>query len=535
MLSRHNLLTSFLEQAVVTHPQSTAVEDASGQLSYAQLRDRALRVAQLLKQQGVARGDHVVLCMGNSIGFCAAFWGTLYAGAVAVPLNTDTKLPKLAFVLADCAATAVIQDTDQTDKTAAARQQAKSDAALISTGAETAFADALQGAGELGTGTAQPATVLDQDLAAIIYTSGSTGHPKGVMLSHLNMTSAARSVAEYLGYRASDRIFCAIPMTFDYGLHQLTMAALTGACLLVEPSFARPLFALQRLAKSAATVFPVVPTMVPLIAPLAARYDFSSVRCISSTAAALHAPFIDQLEAIFPNATVFSMYGLTECHRCTYLDPGELTRRRTSVGKAIPNTELWVVDAEGTPHRRNATGELVIRGATVMKGYLNNPEKTAEKLRPGPMPGEQVLYTGDTCRLDEDGFVYFISRSDDILKVAGEKVAPSEVETALIAHPDVGEVCALGVEHPVYGQQCCAVVSGPALNSKEVAQALKVWCAERLEAHVVPARILVVEALARNGNGKIDRHQLRDWLEADLPPARSSLRAPSPKADPLPS
>ncbi|UWR85748.1 acyl--CoA ligase [Phaeobacter inhibens] len=533
MLSKHNLLTNFLEQAASDYPHSTAAEDSTRQLTFAEMRDRAQRVAQLLKQQGVARGDHVVLCMSNSVGFCVAFWATLYAGAAAVPLNTDTKVAKLAFVLGDCAATAVIHDDDQSAKITQSLQDAGSDAAMIRFGAETAFSAALDGAGDRP--QQAPATVLDQDLAAIIYTSGSTGNPKGVMLSHLNMTSAARSVAEYLGYQATDRIFCAIPMTFDYGLHQLTMATLTGACLLVEPSFARPLFALQRLAKSGATVFPVVPTMVPLIAPLAARYDFSAVRSISSTAAALHAPFIDQLEVIFPNATVFSMYGLTECHRCTYLDPAELTRRRTSVGKAIPNTELWVVDADGNSHRRNATGELVIRGSTVMKGYLNNPEKTAEKLRPGPMPGEQVLYTGDTCRLDEDGFVYFISRSDDILKVAGEKVAPSEVETALIAHPDVDEVCALGVDHPVYGQQCCAFVSGPDASSPDSARALKTWCADRLEAHVVPARILVVEALARNGNGKVDRHLLREWLDAGTSSGNQSDAVSRSHADPVPS
>ncbi|ATG35442.1 long-chain-fatty-acid- CoA ligase IcfB [Phaeobacter piscinae] len=533
MLSQRNLLTDFLEQAASDHPQSVAIEDSTIRLTFADMRDRALRVAYLLKEQGVARGDHVVLCMSNSAGFCAAFWGTLYAGAVAVPLNTDTKTAKLAFVLGDCAATAVILDADQSAKITQALQVTASGAAMISFGTGTSFSAALEGNGDLG--ATAPAIVLDQDLATIIYTSGSTGRPKGVMLSHLNMVSAARSVAQYLGYHDSDRIFCAIPMSFDYGLHQLTMATLVGACLLVEPSFARPLFALQRLATSHATVFPMVPTMVPLIAPLAARYDFSAVRCISSTAAALHAPFIDQLETIFPNATVFSMYGLTECHRCTYLDPTELTRRRTSVGKAIPNTELWVVDAEGNTHRRNATGELVIRGSTVMKGYLNNPEQSAEKLRPGPMPGEQVLYTGDTCRLDAEGFVYFISRSDDILKVAGEKVAPSEVETALIAHPDVSEVCALGMEHPVYGQQCCAVVSGPDGSSPDSAAALKRWCTDRLEAHVVPARILVVDALARNGNGKIDRQILREWLEAGTSSSRQPDVTIQPRAEPVPS
>ncbi|WP_372394627.1 class I adenylate-forming enzyme family protein [Azospirillum sp. HJ39] len=526
------LLTSFLDSSADGRGDAPALRDSRRDLTFAEVRRAAWRVAAELADGGVGPGDRVAIVMANSAAFGIAFWGVLYAGAVAVPLNPGTRSAKLAWIFGNCSPAAILCDDDLERLVTDACGEAGIRAHLLVHGKE-------RGPGSLdllidGTGGTPVATgrVIDRDLAAIIYTSGSTGEPKGVMLSHLNMTSAARSVAQYLDYRSDDLVFCAIPLTFDYGLHQLTMTTLVGACLYVEPSFAQPFFALQHLAQSRASVFPVVPTMVPLIAPLAGRFDLTAVRCITSTAAMLHVDGIDTLTALFPGARLFSMYGLTECHRCTYLDPSELDRRKSSVGKAIPNTELWVVDEAGVAHRRDATGELVIRGSTVMNGYWKNPEKTAQKLRPGPWPGELVLYTGDICRLDGEGFLYFISRSDEILKVAGEKVAPSEVEAVLSAHPAVAEVCVLGIDHPVYGQQCCAVVTLRPAGGAGVepdAAGLKAWCASRLEPHAVPARIVVADALARNGNGKIDKQLLRQKLAsrpAAVPPPPLSSTEP---------
>lgn len=518
MIAPPTLLTRFLDDAATSWADTIAAEDALRHLSFGQMRDAALRIARWLQSRGVRPGDRVVLSMANSVTLCAAFWGTLYAGAVAVPLNPDTKPAKLRFIHADCTPKAVICDDDLAEL----HKDIDPKVAVLDGTLAAHFADKTL---ETPVSLAAPVPVIDQDLAAIIYTSGSTGDPKGVMLSHLNMTTAARSVCGYLGYTAQDRVFCCIPMTFDYGLHQLTMTTLAGATLIVEPSFAQPLFALKRLAQSRATVFPIVPTMVPLIAPLADRFDLGCVRCISSTSAALHGTFIDALAGLFPKARIFSMYGLTECHRCTYLDPDQLQQRKTSVGKAIPNTKMWVVDVAGVAHSANAVGELVIQGSTVMKGYWRNPAKTAEKLRNGPIPGEMVLYTGDTCRLDAEGFLYFISRSDDILKVGGEKVAPSQVDGTLITHPEVAEVCSFGVEHPVYGQQCiAAVVLKTPRDDAPSDRALRDWCATRLEPHAVPAKVWIVPAIPRNGNNKVDRHLLlARYHEAS--PARSPLSA----------
>jgi acyl-CoA synthetase (AMP-forming)/AMP-acid ligase II len=366
---------------------------------------------------------------------------------------------------------------------------------------------------------------IDQDLACIIYTSGSTGTPKGVMLSHLNLVAASSSVCDYLALASYDRVFCAIPFTFDYGLHQITMCTLVGATLIVERSFTQPLFSLHRLAQYRSTVFPIVPSMVGLIEPLAARFDFSELGTVTSTAAALHPHAIHRLQQMFPNARIFSMYGLTECHRCTYLDPNELPHRQSSVGKAIPNTELWVVDEHGTRHDRGATGELVIRGSTVMKGYWNNPAETNAKLRPGPCPGETVLYTGDICALDQDGFVYFVCRKDDVLKVNGHKVPPREVEHALLLHPDVTQAAVIGMPHSTLGDELVAFVSLMERSTLDI-PTLRAWCALHLEPFMVPRRLAVLPSLPTSPNGKIDRLALKDRA-TKRPDARRQLDPPS--------
>lgn len=502
MIPNHLFLHQHLDHSAATRPDHVAVQDVNGALDYATLRAEAMALALRLESRGVQPKDRVVLLMENSVDFARAFWGASYAGAVVTPLNVETKSDKLAYIVADCTPAAVIVDAALEDRVRAA-MGADGAAAVLTL--KPVGTDAADGPAPC------VGRVIDQDLGGMIYTSGSTGQPKGVMLSHQNLTAASRSVCSYLGYTTEDRIFVTIPLTFDYGMHQLTMAALVGATVVIERNFSQPLFTLGRVVKSGATCFPLVPTMAPLITALADRFDFSSVRLISSTAAALHPRMIEQLRKIFPAASVFSMYGLTECHRCTYLPPDQLDQRKGSVGLAIPNTEMWIEDSDGTRHLRDATGELVIRGATVMKGYWNNYAKTAERLKPGRFPGEMVLYTGDLCRLDAEGYLYFLSRSDDVLKIRGEKVAPKEVEDVLLQHPDVSEAVALGRADKVQGQQLVAFVTlAPGADAD--GRALRDWCARHLEGIAVPRAVEIREAFARSANGKIDRSQLIDEL-----------------------
>jgi len=238
------------------------------------------------------------------------------------------------------------------------------------------------------------------------------------------------------------------------------------------------------------------------------EYDFSSIRYVTNTAAALPVKHIELLLDLFPDAQVFSMYGLTECKRCTYLPPEDIRRKMTSVGIAIPNTELWVIDEHDQKLGPNQVGQLVIRGATVMRGYWEKPEQTAKKLKPGPLPGESVLYTGDLCKIDDDGYLYFVGRMDDVIKSRGEKVAPKEVENALVHIPGVKEVAVIGVPDELFGQAVKAFVvpeKGVELNPKHILAEAK----ERLEAFMVPKFVEIVLDLPKTTTGKILKTDLR--------------------------
>lgn len=519
------IIPHYLEAAASARGETIALIDGDRRLTYSELRVQVFKLATELLRRGVGRGDRVVMLIANSIDFVVAFWAIQYVGAVAVPLNPAIITSKLRWILADCSPSFLIVDASFSSRAPDVQPPLLASNRILCVGdSGTSDRPPLH----LSTGPVPEwdvsSVAIDQDLACIIYTSGSTGTPKGVMLSHLNLVAASSSVSDYLALAGADRVFCAIPFTFDYGLHQITMSTLVGATLIVERAFTQPLFSLHRLVQLRSTVFPIVPSMVGLIEPFASRFDFSQLRTVTSTAATLHPHAIDRLQQMLPNARIFSMYGLTECHRCTYLDPSELPHRKTSVGKAIPNTELWVVDEHGIRHDCDATGELVIRGSTVMKGYWNNPVDTKEMLRPGPFPGETVLHTGDICTLDHDGFVYFVCRKDDVLKVNGQKVPPKEVEQALLLHPDVAQAAVIGVPHHTLGDELVAFVSIREQSTLDI-PALRAWCVQHLEPFMVPRRLAVLPTLPTTPNGKIDRLALMDRATA-----RPDVRRPLPSS-----
>jgi acyl-CoA synthetase (AMP-forming)/AMP-acid ligase II len=286
----------------------------------------------------------------------------------------------------------------------------------------------------------------------------------------------------------------------------MLMAFRTGARLVLERSFAFPAQILQIIKDERITGFPGVPTIFASLAELKSLkdHDFSSIRYVTNTAAALPLKHITMLRDLFAGARIYSMYGLTECKRCTYLPPEDLERKPLSVGIAIPNTEMWIVDDNDQRVEPGIVGQLVIRGATVMKGYWGKPEATARKLKPGPLPGEQVLYTGDYCRMDAEGYLYFIGRSDEIIKSRGEKVAPKEVENVLVNIPGVKEAAVVGVPDELLGQAVKAFVvieQGRIVGERQ----LQMECQKRLENFMVPKSIVIVPSLPRTDTGKLKK------------------------------
>jgi amino acid adenylation domain-containing protein len=522
-MTRIHLLHDYLIASARRLPDKAALVCGEQRLSYRTLDERSDSLAAKLAGLGVVRGDRVIVFADNTVDTAIAFWAVLKANAIVSIVNPLTKTDKLAYLMNDCRARVMISDGHLAHVFADAVRKAPHCEALIVSGVFGDREDNLLAGltvtrwpAAVATGTAPRRQCIDVDLAAIIYTSGSTGEPKGVMLTHRNMLAACASISEYLRIAEDEVILGVLPLAFDYGLYQMIMAFAAGARLVLERSFAFPAAVLRKVVDEQVTGFPGVPTIFAVMGGMTSldQYDFSAIRYATNTAAALPVKAITMLRGLFPAARIYSMYGLTECKRCTYLPPEAIDRKPESVGIAIPNTELWLVDDHD--HRLGPTqigqigqvGQLVIRGATVMKGYWEKPGATAKKLRPGPVPGEQVLYTGDLCRLDDEGFLYFVGRMDDIIKSRGEKVAPKEVEAAVVDIAGVREAAVIGVPDDVLGQAIKAFVvldPGVTLDVK----AIQRGCQERLESFMVPRLIEIVAELPKTSTGKIKKTDLR--------------------------
>jgi amino acid adenylation domain-containing protein len=507
------LLHHLLDDTVRRLPAKTALSCEGVPCTYREIDARVDQLARLLKARGVRRGDRVTLFLDNGLEMIAGIYATLRIGGVFVPVNPLTKAHKLAYLLNDMGASALVTQ----GVLRATWREALASNGSVHTGL---VVDAVPGdvserclpypaPQERIDGPAVEPSVIDQDLAAIIYTSGSTGDPKGVMLSHLNMVSAARSITTYLGLRESDVIACALPLAFDYGLYQVLMAFNVGARLSLERSFAFPVQVLERMVSERVTVFPGVPTMFSLLMNLKGvdRFDLCALRMITNTAAALSEEHIRRLRAMFPQAVLFSMYGLTECKRVTYLPPEQLDVRPTSVGRGMPNEEVWLVDESGQRLPNGSTGELVIRGSNVMRGYWQKPFETAQRLKPGLLPGEVLLHSGDLFRTDEEGWLYFVARKDDIIKSRGEKVSPREVENAIYCLEGVMDAAVVGVPDDLLGEAIKAFVvikDGHSLNERDVVR----HCLRRLENFMAPKYVEFVRELPQTDTGKIKKTAL---------------------------
>jgi len=503
-----------LHESLLQHGSSSmrdrAALVADGQsYAFGELLDASRRLAGALRSRGVGRGDRVAIQLENSWESAIAVFGTLIAGAVFVLVNPQTPASKLEFILRDSGARALLTETALERVALDALKGLEHRPAMLCAGVSGNSAESLEAALAAAQPLAEPVPVIPLDLAAIIYTSGSTGTPKGVMQTHQAMVFTTGSLIEYLRLTENEKILCVLPLSFDYGLYQLLMAVALGACLVLERSFTFLGQVLGRMRDEKVTVFPGVPTIFAtlLAAHRRAALSFPSVVRLTNTAAALPDEFTSGLRAIFPNALIFRMYGLTECKRVSYLDPELVDAKPGSVGKAIPGTEVYLLSAEGKPVPTGEAGILHVRGPHVMAGYWNRPDLTDEMLKPGKLPGERVLCTHDLFRMDDQGYLYFVGRTDDIIKTRGEKVSPVEVENALHRIPGVREAAVVGVPDELLGQAIRAyVVADPAAGL--TVQSLRADSAAFLEPYMVPTQVILCDGLPRSPNGKVNKRIL---------------------------
>ncbi|MBP1202248.1 acyl-CoA ligase (AMP-forming) (exosortase A-associated) [Duganella sp. 1411] len=521
------LVHDFIFSSAARAPDAEALVDGARRLSYAQLAALTRRTCAALRARGARRGERVAVYMEKNIEHVAALFGAAAAGMVFVPVNPLLKPEQVAYILRDCDVRVLVTSADRLRQLAPSLGGCDSLHSVLALGAAraaTAVADigqiavldweaALAEADSIEAEAVLPARrITDSDVAAILYTSGSTGQPKGVVLSHRNLVAGAASVASYLGNSADDRILAVLPLSFDYGLSQLTTAFLSGACAVLI-NHLLPRDVLTAVAAERITGLAGVPPLWIQLAALDWPAD-CTLRYLTNSGGAMPRATLDQLRARLPAAKPYLMYGLTEAFRSTFLPPAELDRRPDSMGKAIPNAEVLVLRPDGSECAPGEPGELVHRGPLVSLGYWNDAARTAERFKPyrSPLTGlmlpEMAVWSGDTVRRDEDGFLYFISRADEMIKTSGYRVSPGEVEAVLYAQGEVAEAAALGVPHPTLGQAIVVVVAvraGRALDEARLLAALK----PHLPNYMLPHKIILADAsLPRNANGKIDRKLL---------------------------
>jgi amino acid adenylation domain-containing protein len=508
---------TFLEHSAERFPEKLALVCGRERVSYRDIEERANRLAHSLAAEGIQRGDRVGIFLDNSVEAVVSIFAVLKAGGVFFVINPTTKSGKLSYVVNNCRARGLVMPAS---KLAAMEEMLTATPHLervwlTGSGGRQQQARAKRfvafesSVGDTKFSQKPPAKqCIDIDLAALIYTSGSTGRPKGVMLTHLNIVSAATSITSYLENTPDDVIINVLPLSFDYGLYQVLMAFKVGATVVLERSFTYPHAVLQTLIRENVTGFPLVPTIAAILLELdLSAYRFPSLRYITNTAAALPSDHIRQLRALFPHVKIFSMYGLTECKRVSYLPPDQLDLRPTSVGRGMPNEEVYIVDDHGNRVGPGVVGELVVRGSNVMKGYWELPEETDRMLRPGLLPGEKVLHTGDLFYMDEEGYLFFFGRKDDIIKTRGEKVSPKEVEDVLYGMNGISEAAVIGTPDPVLGEAVRAFVTlreGAELTEQEILR----HCAERLESFMVPQSVVFEKTLPKTDSGKISKRQI---------------------------
>ena len=507
------LVQHFIERAADKRGDNTAVIDIGGAVSYGALNARANRLAHLLRDQGVKRGDRVVLCLENSSSWIAWYFAILKAGGIAVPLPSGVTNDRLQSALVDCEPRVCV-----TDEKSAADARVVLDASgarvLVPQPRSPLAADRWVAVDDQASG--HPSTNLevrsvDIDLADIIYTSGSTGSPRGVMLSHLNVRSNTESVVSYLRLVETDRVIVVLPLHYVYGLSLLHTHAAAGGSVVIENRSAFPNVTLQSMLREQVTGLAGVPSTFALLLHRSAiaSMQFPALRYVTQAGGPMSPAMIREWRQAVPGVPFYVMYGATEASaRLSYLEPAELDARPGSIGRAIPNVELRLLDENNVEVAPGDVGEIVARGSNIALGYWNAPQDTRDVF------GPEGYHTGDLAIADEDGFLYIVGRKRDMLKVGAHRIGAKEIEDVLHEHHAVHEAAVVGAPHALLGETPVAFVS---LRSDVTDGETTIieFCRARLADHKIPSRVIVIDELPKSETGKLDKRALRAVLASD--------------------
>ncbi|SDY14550.1 acyl-CoA ligase (AMP-forming), exosortase A system-associated [Nitrosomonas sp. Nm33] len=520
----HELVFNTANRGVITE----ALVYQQQRLDYATLAQEIELAANALLALRLGRGERLAIYLEKRFETVIAMFGASAAGGVFVPINPLLKAAQVAYILKDCNVRILVTSVDRFNLLISVLSECHDLHAVIVVGSAENL-PVIPGMHVIcwQEAMAMPRSIhpyrcIDSDMAAILYTSGSTGKPKGVVLSHRNLVTGAKSVSQYLKNNQDDRILSILPLSFDYGLSQLTTAFYVGATNVLM-NYLLPRDIIDEAINESITGLAAVPPLWIQLAQL--KWEkVTSLRYITNSGGAMPRATLDKLRCALPNTSIFLMYGLTEAFRSTFLPPEEVGKRPDSIGKAIPNVEVLVLREDGSQCAPGEPGELVHRGPLVSMGYWNDAEKTAKYFRPlllcqsGLTIPEIAVWSGDTVRMDEEGFLYFIGRCDDMIKTSGYRVGPAEIEEIIYSTECIAEAVAIGVPHPTLGQAIIVVaipLDGVHLDPETLLSA----CKRHLPTFMVPSLIELRQGhLLRNPNGKIDRKSIaQEFLHTFMP------------------
>jgi long-chain acyl-CoA synthetase len=515
----------YLENSARLYPNKEALIAGKERLTYSTINQYSDQLALFLLGIGITRNDRVIIYMDNSSETVISVYGILKAAGVFVVINSQVKASKLSYIIKDSGASVIITHVSKSNVIEKTFNDITNQVKIIWVGSKLSIPKSLLSSSfswdDLFNNINKQeysaykrsneldrikAGCIDLDLAALTYTSGSTGEPKGVMSTHINIISAAQSIIQYIENIEDDIILDTLPLSFDYGLYQVIMAFIFGGTVVLEKSFIFITDIIKLIQKEQITGFPIVPTIIAMLLKIKnlKKYDFSSLRYITNTGAALPVEHIKRIRNELPDVRIFSMFGLTECKRVCYLPPDEIDRRPGSVGKAMPNCEVFIVDENEQEVKPGEVGELVVRGSNVMKGYWNSPDLTAKYFRPGLNFSENLLFTGDYFKKDTEGYLYFLGRKDDMIKSRGERLSAKEIENVIYQIEGIIEVAVIGVPDEILGQVIKAYIvkdSDFKIAQKDVLK----YCSQHLESFAIPKYIEFVDKIPKTPHGKIDK------------------------------
>ncbi len=520
------LLYDYFDESARKYPDKDALIFGAERYIYSDIYKRVNLLADILVNIGLQRQDRVLIYMDNSPEEVISFYAAMKAGGIFTIINSSVQFQKFSYIINDAKPAIIIADIRKKQIVKKAITTNTHSCCIIWVGAESIteedhpyiteylwkniFTISALNTGDYESQYTHVNRCLDLDLAGLIYTSGSTGDPKGVMETHRNIISAAQSIIQYLENTPDDKILVTLPLSFDYGLYQVIMAFMFGGTIVLEKSFIFLSKILSLISKEKITGFPIVPTIVAMIFKTIdlRSFDLRCLRYITNTGASFPVDHIMKLRKALPHVQIYSMFGLTECKRIAYLPPDRIDDKPDSVGQAMPNCEVFIVDEDGKQVKPGEAGELIVRGSNVMQGYWNAPNLTAKTFKPALGFKENLLFTGDYFKQDSEGLLYFIGRIDDMIKSRGERISAKEVEHIITQIEGITECAVIGVDDDILGQAVKAFVvpvPGTNMNTKEVVE----YCSRNLEPYCIPKFVEFVDELPKTPHGKIDKKKLK--------------------------